>query len=59
MVPTPESICPYDFWLTESTFEASVELTCLMPTGIVLFLPTSQNATLEEIKQVLFICVYN
>ena len=49
MVHTP-SAYTYNFW-TKSPTEV-VELTCLMPNGIVIPLETNRNTTLAETKEV-------
>lgn len=49
MVPIPREYSP-DFWSYDP--EDLVELTCLMPNGIVILLKVSYNATLSDIKEV-------
>jgi phosphatidylinositol-4,5-bisphosphate 3-kinase len=49
MVPIPREYSP-DFWSFDP--EDSIELTCLMPNGIVILLKVSYNATLSDIKEV-------
>lgn len=49
MVPIPREYSP-DFWSFDP--EDSVELTCLMPNGIVILMKVSYNATLLDIKAV-------
>ncbi|PSN34153.1 hypothetical protein C0J52_10044 [Blattella germanica] len=49
MVHIP-STYTYDFWQRGST-DPSVELSCLMPNGILIFLEVKKNATLQEIKE--------
>lgn len=53
MVPVPveypREYC-YDFWDLE--LPEKVEITCLMPNGIIIILKVSYNATLAEIKEV-------
>lgn len=48
MVHIP-STYTYDFWAKTPT--EVVELTCLMPNGVVVPLDTNRNATLAEIKE--------
>ncbi|KAJ3643840.1 hypothetical protein Zmor_026526 [Zophobas morio] len=48
MVPIPREYSP-DFWSFDP--EDSIELTCLMPNGIVILLKVSYNATLSDIKE--------
>lgn len=43
----------YDFW-AESSEETTVELSCLMPVGILILLEANKNATLHEIKEELW-----
>lgn len=49
MVHTP-SAYTYNFW-TKTPTEV-VELTCLMPNGVLIPLETNRNTTLAEIKEV-------
>lgn len=49
MVPIPREYSP-DFWFHDP--EDCIELTCLMPNGIVILLKVSYNATLSDIKEV-------
>ncbi|XP_044753388.1 phosphatidylinositol 4,5-bisphosphate 3-kinase catalytic subunit delta isoform isoform X2 [Coccinella septempunctata] len=51
MAPIPAEYL-YDFWDTyESNENDHIELTCLMPNGIVILLKVQSNATLGEIKE--------
>ncbi|KAJ8946954.1 hypothetical protein NQ314_008755 [Rhamnusium bicolor] len=52
MVPIPAEYLP-DFWNQVST-DCSIELTCLLPNGIIILLSVNHNATLAEIKEVGF-----
>ncbi|XP_023030262.1 phosphatidylinositol 3-kinase 92E [Leptinotarsa decemlineata] len=49
MVPIPAEYMP-DFWNQVST-ECMIELTCLLPNGIIILLSVNYNATLAEIKE--------
>ncbi|KAJ8947735.1 hypothetical protein NQ318_017997 [Aromia moschata] len=49
MVPIPAEYLP-DFW-NQISSECSVELTCLLPNGIIILLNVSYNATLQDIKE--------
>lgn len=49
MVHIP-SAYTYNFWAISPT--EVVELTCLMPNGVVIPLETNRNITLAEIKEV-------
>ncbi|KAL3270242.1 hypothetical protein HHI36_009298 [Cryptolaemus montrouzieri] len=54
MAPSPAEYC-YDFWDTyENSDKDHVELTCLMPNGIIILLKAHSNATLGEIKEELW-----
>lgn len=48
-IPAPYQ---FDFWVQTSEEDKTVELSCLLPTGIVVLLEASKNATLQEIKEV-------
>lgn len=50
MVHIPNSYT-YDYWVTKAPSEI-VELTCLMPNGVVIPFETNRNSTLAEIKEV-------
>ncbi|XP_030764148.1 phosphatidylinositol 4,5-bisphosphate 3-kinase catalytic subunit delta isoform-like isoform X2 [Sitophilus oryzae] len=50
MVPIPAEYMP-DFWSLLSTECPIVELTCLLPNGIIVLLKVNHNATLAEIKE--------
>lgn len=52
MPPEQQACAPYDFWLVEPP--DIVNLTCLMPNGIIIPMTTSQNATIEELKEELW-----
>lgn len=52
MPPEHQSCNSYDFWSTEPP--DPVDLTCLMPNGILIPLTTTQAATIEEIKEELW-----
>lgn len=52
MPPIQESVAPYNFWLSDTP--DVIDITCLMPNGIIIPLKTSQNATIEEIKEELW-----
>lgn len=52
MSPTQKFSVPYDFWYVETP--DTVDVTCLMPNGIIIPLKTSQHATIEEIKEELW-----
>lgn len=52
MPPTQEICVSYDFWLADPP--DIVDVTCLMPNGIIIPLKSSQNATFEEIKEELW-----
>ncbi|KAJ8980774.1 hypothetical protein NQ317_016025 [Molorchus minor] len=49
MVPIPAEYLP-DFWDQIAT-ECSIEVTCLLPNGVILLLNVNYNATLSEIKE--------
>ncbi|CAG9819182.1 unnamed protein product [Phaedon cochleariae] len=49
MVPIPAEYMP-DFWDQIST-ECTIQLSCLLPNGIVILLNVNYNATLAEIKE--------
>lgn len=51
MVPIPEYT--YDFWIRGQI--DPIVLTCLLPNGILIPLEASKNATLLEIKEVMFL----
>lgn len=51
MVQIP-STYSYNFWINTPT--EVVEITCLMPNGVVIPLETNRNAPLAEIKEVSF-----
>lgn len=51
MVPIPAEYMP-DFWNHLSSKCPIIELTCLLPNGIILLLKVNYNATLAEIKEV-------
>ncbi|KAJ1528067.1 hypothetical protein ONE63_007985 [Megalurothrips usitatus] len=40
----------YDHWM-QSSEEVTVELNCLMPTGLLILLEVNKNATLQEVKE--------
>ncbi|XP_030764150.1 phosphatidylinositol 4,5-bisphosphate 3-kinase catalytic subunit delta isoform-like [Sitophilus oryzae] len=50
MVPIPAEYMP-DFWNQVSSESPLVELTCLLPNGIIILLSENYNATLSEIKE--------
>lgn len=50
MVEIPETLS-YDYWFTKRASDF-VELTCLLPNGIVVPLETNRNSTLADIKEV-------
>lgn len=50
MVPIPAEYLP-DFWNQIST-ECTIEVTCLLPNGIIILLNVNYNATLADIKEV-------
>lgn len=52
MPPEHQSCASYDFWSAEPP--DIVDLTCLMPNGILIPMKTTQNATIEEIKEELW-----
>lgn len=52
MPPEHQSFVPYDFW--QSDPPDLVEVSCLMPNGIIIEMKVSQNATFEEIKEELW-----
>lgn len=53
MAPIPAEYL-YDFWDTyENNENDHVELTCLMPNGIVILLKVQSYITLGEIKEVI------
>lgn len=52
MPPEQQSCVTYDFWFIEPP--DIVDLTCLMPNGILIPMKTTQNATIEEIKEELW-----
>ncbi|KAG5883732.1 hypothetical protein JTB14_024233 [Gonioctena quinquepunctata] len=49
MVPIPAEYMP-DFW-NQVTTECMIELTCLLPNGIIILLSVNYNASLAEIKE--------
>ncbi|XP_018567528.1 phosphatidylinositol 4,5-bisphosphate 3-kinase catalytic subunit delta isoform [Anoplophora glabripennis] len=49
MVPIPAEYLP-DFWNQIST-ECTIEVTCLLPNGIIILLNVNYNATLADIKE--------
>ncbi|CAH1115060.1 unnamed protein product, partial [Psylliodes chrysocephalus] len=49
MVPIPAEYLP-DFW-DQVSAECMIEVTCLLPNGVVVLLNVSHNATLAEIKE--------
>lgn len=52
MPPTQESCVAYDFWFVDPP--DIIDLTCMMPNGIIIPLKSSQSATIEEIKEELW-----
>ncbi|KAF7992193.1 hypothetical protein HCN44_001518 [Aphidius gifuensis] len=52
MVEIPETLS-YDYWFTKRASDF-VELTCLLPNGVVVPLETNRNSTLAEIKDELW-----
>ncbi|ERL86797.1 hypothetical protein D910_04202 [Dendroctonus ponderosae] len=50
MVPIPAEYMP-DFWKEIASECSTVELTCLMPNGIIVLLTVNYNATLAAIKE--------
>lgn len=52
MPPTQEICVSYDFWFVDPP--DIVDVTCLMPNGIIIPLKSSQNSTIEEIKEELW-----
>lgn len=52
MPPEHHSFVPYDFWLCDP--QDHVDISCLMPNGILIVMQTSPNATFEEIKEELW-----
>lgn len=57
MVPIPAEYLP-DFW-DQVSAECMIEVTCLLPNGVVVLLNVSHNATLAEIKEVSWIYALN
>lgn len=54
--PKPFPDVSYDFWTAHQTNPIDqVQLTCLMPNGIVIQFEIFREATIEEIKEVLFL----
>lgn len=55
MSPKPDELIPAellpDFW-NQNPSDNMINLTCLLPNGIVVPLDVNQNATLAEIKEV-------
>ncbi|GAB0088558.1 phosphatidylinositol 4,5-bisphosphate 3-kinase catalytic subunit delta isoform [Sergentomyia squamirostris] len=54
MVPIPQPFVEYDFWSRTGNSTDPIELTCLMPTGILIPLITLRNSTLQDIKEELW-----
>lgn len=52
MPPEHHPFVPYDFWQTDPP--DIVDISCLMPNGIIIMMKVSQNATFEEIKEELW-----
>lgn len=52
MPPEHQSCVSYDFWLSDPP--DIVDISCLMPNGIIISMKVSQNATFEEIKEELW-----
>lgn len=52
MPPEQQTCLPYNFWLNEPS--ETVDITCLMPNGILIPMTASQMATIEEIKEELW-----
>ncbi|XP_026288763.1 phosphatidylinositol 4,5-bisphosphate 3-kinase catalytic subunit delta isoform [Frankliniella occidentalis] len=49
MIPNPQSY-QYDFWI-QSSEDATVEISCLMPNGLFIPMEVNRNATLQEVKE--------
>ncbi|CAG9760506.1 unnamed protein product [Ceutorhynchus assimilis] len=50
MVPIPDEYMP-DFWNQVSSESPVVELTCLLPTGVIVLLKVNYHSTLADIKE--------
>lgn len=53
MPPEMHSNVPHDFWFSEQIPD-TVEISCLMPNGILIIMKIPQDATFEEIKEELW-----
>ena len=56
MVPVPAEYMP-DFWNRVSSECLGVEVTCLLPNGVIVLVNVNYNATLAEIKEVIIIII--
>lgn len=52
MPPEHQAFVPHDFWQCDPP--EFVDISCLMPNGIIIFMKVSQNTTFEEIKEELW-----